>query len=98
MVLYRQLCELGRRSMYRRAGIDHTEKQRKEAGFTLIEVLFAVVFLSIGLLGIAAMQDIALSRYVDGRRVTVATNLAAEMLEWIRYNAIANSMVLPTGY
>ena len=61
--------------MYRRAGIDHTESRRKEAGFTLIEVMFAVVFLSIGLLGIAAMQDIALSRNIDGRRVTVATNL-----------------------
>ena len=83
--------------MYRRAGIDHTESRRKEAGFTLIEVMFAVVFLSIGLLGIAAMQDIALSRNIDGRRVTVATNLAAEMLERIRYNAIGNSKALPAG-
>jgi len=77
--------------MYRRAGIAHTENRRKESGFTLIEVLFAVVFLSIGLLGIAAMQDIAISRNVDGRRLTVATNLAAEMLERIRYNAAGNS-------
>src|SRR5205823_2922913 len=91
MVLYRQLCELGRRSMYRRAGLDHTENRRKEAGFTLIEVMFAMVFLSIGLLGIAAMQDIAISRNVDGRRLTVATNLASEMLERIRYNAAGNS-------
>ena len=83
--------------MYRRAGIDHTESRRKEAGFTLIEVMFAVVFLSIGLLGIAAMQDIALSRNIDGRRVTVATNLAAEMLERIRYNAVGNSKALPAG-
>ena len=82
--------------MYRRAGIDQTEK-RKEAGFTLIEVMFAVVFLSIGLLGIAAMQDIAISRNVDGRRLTVATNLAAEMLERIRFNAIGNSKALPAG-
>jgi type II secretory pathway pseudopilin PulG len=83
--------------MYRRAVIEHTENQRKEAGFTLIEVMFAVVFLSIGLLGIAAMQDIALSRNIDGRRVTVATNLAAEMLERIRFNAIGNSKALPAG-
>ena len=83
--------------MYRRASIDQKENQRKEAGFTLIEVMFAVVFLSIGLLGIAAMQDIALSRNIDGRRVTVATNLAAEMLERIRFNAIGNSKALPAG-
>ena len=84
--------------MYRRAGIDHTGNQRKEAGFTLIEVLFAVVFLSIGLLGIAAMQDIALSRNVDGRRLTVATNLAGEMLERVRYNAAGNSYRLLGNY
>ncbi len=83
--------------MYRRAGNDQTGNRRKEAGFTLIEVMFAVVFLSIGLLGIAAMQDIALSRNIDGRRVTVATNLAAEMLERIRYNAVGNSKALPAG-
>jgi type II secretory pathway pseudopilin PulG len=83
--------------MYRRAGIDQKENQRKEAGFTLIEVMFAVVFLSIGLLGIAAMQDIAISRNVDGRRLTVATNLAAEMLERVRFNAIGNSKALPAG-
>ena len=82
--------------MYRRAGNDQTEN-RKEAGFTLIEVMFAVVFLSIGLLGIAAMQDIAISRNVDGRRLTVATNLAAEMLERVRFNAIGNSKALPAG-
>src|SRR5438309_3787125 len=96
MVLYRQLRELGRRRMYRRADNDQTEN-RKEAGFTLIEVMFAVVFLSIGLLGIAAMQDIAISRNVDGRRLTVATNLAAEMLERVRFNAIGNSKALPRG-
>ena len=80
--------------LYRRAGIDQTVNRRanpKEAGFTLIEVMFAVVFLSIGLLGIAAMQDIAISRNVDGRRLTVATNLAAEMLERVRYNAAGSS-------
>jgi type IV pilus modification protein PilV len=83
--------------MYRRAGIEQLKNQRKAAGFTLIEVMFAVVFLSIGLLGIAAMQDIALSRNIDGRRLTVATNLAAEMLERIRYNAVGNSKMLPGG-
>jgi type IV pilus modification protein PilV len=57
----------------------------------MIEVLFAAVYLAIGLLGIAAMQDIALSRNVDAKRLSVATNLAVEMLERVRYNAPANS-------
>jgi len=83
--------------LYKRAGIGQTENRRanpKQAGFTLIEVMFAVVFLSIGLLGIAAMQDIAISRNVDGRRLTVATNLAAEMLERVRYNGAGSSVRL----
>ena len=87
--------------LYRREGIGQTENRRenlKQAGFTLIEVMFAVVFLSIGLLGIAAMQDIAISRNVDGRRLTVATNLAAEMLERVRYNGAGSSVRLAGLY
>ena len=57
----------------------------------MIEVLFASVYLAVGLLGIAAMQDIALSRNQDAKRITVATNLAVEMLERVRYNSPNNS-------
>ena len=62
-----------------------------EGGFTMIEVLFAAVYLAVGLLGIAAMQDIALSRNVDAKRISVGTNLAVEMLERVRYNSPNNS-------
>ncbi len=64
---------------------------RGEQGFTLIEIMFAAVYLAIGLLGIAAMQDIALSRNVDAKRISIATNLAVEMLERVRYNSPNNS-------
>ncbi len=62
-----------------------------ERGFTLIEVMFAAVYLATGLLAIAAMQDIALSRNVDARRLSIGTNLAVEMLERVRYNSPNNS-------
>jgi type IV pilus modification protein PilV len=65
--------------------------QQSENGFTLIELMVAIVFLTAGLLGIAAMQDIALSRNVDARRLTLATNLATEMIERIRFNSPANA-------
>ena len=75
-----------------RMGVEGTAKaMRDEGGFTLIEVMFATVYLAVGLLGIAAMQDIALSRGVDAKRLSLATNVAAEMLERIRFNSPANA-------
>jgi len=62
-----------------------------EQGFTLIEVMFATVYLAVGLLAIAAMQDLAISSSSDAKRMSVATNMAAEMLERIRYNSPANA-------
>jgi type IV pilus modification protein PilV len=68
-----------------------------ERGFTLIELLFAVVYLAIGLLGIAAMQDTAIARNTDARRMSYATNYAAEMLERIRFNSPANATPIVGG-
>jgi type IV pilus assembly protein PilV len=53
----------------------------------MIEVMIALVILAVGLLGIAAMQGIAVSRSVDARQLSAVTNLADEMLERIRFNA-----------
>lgn len=58
-----------------------------QGGFTLIEVMAAVLVLAVGLLAIAAMQDIALSRNVDANELSLITNLAADMTERIRFNA-----------
>jgi type IV pilus assembly protein PilV len=61
-------------------------RSRREAGFTLIEVMISVMVLSFGLLAIAAMQDMALGRNVDANELTIVTNLASDMLERIRFN------------
>jgi type IV pilus modification protein PilV len=66
------------------------QRARNQDGFTLIEVLIALVYMTIGLLGIVAMEDVALSRNVDAKRITIATNLATEMIERIRMNSPAN--------
>lgn len=73
---------------------------RGEKGFTLIELMFASVYLSVGLLAIAAMEDIAISRSTDAKRLTVATNLATEMLERVRFNSPANATLsgAPANY
>jgi type II secretory pathway pseudopilin PulG len=62
----------------------------RDAGFTMIEVLIAMVYMTIGLLGIVAMEDVALSRNVDAKRITIATNLATEMIDRVRMNSTAN--------
>lgn len=57
-----------------------------QQGFSLLEVMTALVVLTVGLMGIAAMQDIAILRNADASELSVATNLAAEMTERIRYS------------
>jgi len=60
--------------------------RRRAAGFTLVEVLVALVVMAVGLLGIAAL-------YVEGLRAgrtavyrSTAVNLASDMAERIRAN------------
>ena len=57
-----------------------------ERGFTLIEGMISLVILSIGLLAVSGMQAVALSRNVDANQMSHVTNLAAEMVERIRFN------------
>lgn len=57
-----------------------------QSGFTLIEGMIAAAILSVGVLGVAGMQGIALTRNVDSTELTRGTNLAAEMIERIQYN------------
>ncbi|MBI5041482.1 MAG: type IV pilus modification protein PilV, partial [Gammaproteobacteria bacterium] len=56
------------------------------AGFTLLEVLIAVVVLSIGLLGIAGLQTTGLRNNQDAYARTQATTLANDMADRIRAN------------
>lgn len=57
-----------------------------KGGFTLIEGMLAVVVLAVGLLALAGMQGMALGRNVDANELTLATNLAADMMERIQFN------------
>lgn len=57
-----------------------------QTGFTLIEGMVAAAILTVGLLALAAMQSISMSRNVDANELTMATNLAGEMVERIQTN------------
>lgn len=66
----------------------------RQAGFTLLEILVALVILSIGLLGLAGLQATGLRSNHSGYLRSQATILAYEMADRMRANravAIAGS-------
>lgn len=60
---------------------------KNQKGFTLLEVLVAIVVLSIGLLAVAAMQTTAMLGNTSAMNRTYALGLAEEMVDRIRVNA-----------
>lgn len=67
--------------MYR---IKHS--RNKQQGFTLLEVLIALLVLSIGLLGLAALQTTGLRSNQMATMRTLATQLAYDMTDRMRAN------------
>jgi prepilin-type N-terminal cleavage/methylation domain-containing protein len=59
--------------------------RQPEHGFTLSEVLIAMVVLSVGLLGLSAMMIVATNSLAFSKRLTTATTLAQDKLEEIKY-------------
>jgi type IV pilus assembly protein PilV len=57
-----------------------------QAGFSLVEVLVAMVILVIGVMGLAAMQDISLGSNKDANEISRVTALATDMMDRINYN------------
>ena len=62
-------------------------RKSNDKGFTLLEVLVSVVIVSIGLLGVAAMQTTAILGNTSAINRTRALGLAEEMVDRIRVNA-----------
>ena len=66
-----------------------------QQGMTLIEVLVALLILTVGLLGAAAVQMNAL-KYTDSSRMTSqASFIAYDMMDRIRANSGANYTITP---
>jgi type IV pilus assembly protein PilV len=57
------------------------QKKVDQKGFTLLELLIAVVLLAIGLLAVAAMQATAIQANSIGNKYTVVASLAQEVME-----------------
>lgn len=65
--------------------------RRSAGGFSLIEVLVALVVLAIGLLGVALMQIMSLRFTQSANQRTIATNLAYELIDMARANRVLSS-------
>lgn len=63
-----------------------TQRWRGQQGFSLIEVLIALVLLAIGLLGLAFLQVTNVRYTTSAEHRTIATNLATEVLDMMRSN------------
>ncbi len=61
----------------------------KKNGFTLLEVLIAMVVLAIGLLGLAGIQAIGLRNNQSAYHRSQATQLAYDMADRMRVNRVA---------
>ena len=82
-------------------------RQRKQKGFTLLELLIALLVLSIGLLGLAALQTVGLRSSTMANMRTLATQRAYDMSDRMRANPVgvdaqayvqAATDVVPTGF
>lgn len=66
--------------------ITHTSCNQNHRGFTLIEVMVAILVLSIGLLGLAGLQVTSLRNSTSAAERTQATFLAYDIIERMRAN------------
>ncbi len=74
----------------------HRSKQNLTAayrsdGFSLIEVLVAVLVLSIGMLGVASLQATSLRHNTDASMQTRASYIASDMADRIRANSTVSA-------
>jgi type IV pilus assembly protein PilV len=77
-------------------------KKDRDKGFTLIEVLIAIVILSVGLLGMASLTIGIIKGNLFSNQLTTATTLAQDQMENVRalgYNGTPSSDTTETeGY
>lgn len=66
-------------------------KQRNEKGFTIVEVLIAVIMLTIGVLALASSSGGTTRMLSFGQRKTDASAIAQSVLDSLRYRAAATT-------
>lgn len=70
----------------------------RQRGFSMIEVLIAIVVLAIGLLGFALLQTTNLRYTQSANNRTLATNLAYSLLDQMRTNRLSAAKYTAAGF
>lgn len=81
-------------------GIERREHRAGRDGFTLVELLVAIVILAVGVLGLAATASVVTRQMTGAVHQTVAANVAYSRMERIRTGncvAMADSSSPPRG-
>ncbi|MFT4191062.1 MAG: type IV pilus modification protein PilV [Comamonas sp.] len=81
--------------MHQRHGRRH--RLRRQAGFTLLEVLVAIIVLSFGMLGLAGLQATSLKVGREAGMQAIAVQFAREYGEFLRNNPHIASQATATG-
>ena len=74
--------------------MNRLSQRRGAAGFSLIEVLIAIVVLGVGLLGFALLQTMNVRFVQSANYRTQATNLTYELIDQMRSNRVTASTYL----
>ena len=73
-------------------------RRSRQEGFSMIEVLIAIVVLAIGLLGFALLQTTNLRYTQSANNRTLATNLAYSLLDQMRTNRLSAADYASAGF
>ncbi|MGA1790805.1 MAG: type IV pilus modification PilV family protein [bacterium] len=68
----------------------------KNKGFTILEVMVALVFLAVGLLGIAGLHFATISGNHSASHITMAVNLAEDKIEELKRLGFADTALADT--
>jgi prepilin-type N-terminal cleavage/methylation domain-containing protein len=60
-------------------------------GFTVVEVLVAIMVLGVGILALVGSSTLVTRMVGEGKRATFATQIAQQRIEWVRRRAMNTS-------
>ena len=75
------------RKLQARAHMPCGQPRRRQRGFTLVELMYAVGYFTVGMTGVVCFQVVAAFGSQNAANLSVATNIASSTLEALRYQS-----------